>query len=136
MINFKEYFRDEYQFALKNISYTQLSPAPLGSDVSLNIIDALGTNLSSSSLELTFHRNVAFTPSSLYSLTVTFTCTLSFKDSSCVEKAQQVNWNDAFTNTRSPYLTNIASRASNLIAAITASYGQPPLITPPNLIKE
>lgn len=133
MFNFSKYLKDEYQFSLKEISYSKIEGESALSQYDLKINDNLSSDLNQNSVVITFTREVSFEPASMFNLKVTFDFTLHFNDNS-PEDAYSINWKQTLLDNPNLYLGNIISRASHLISEITASFGQQPLITPPNPI--
>lgn len=135
MLNFNEYFKDEYQFSLKDVSYTKIESENELPEYKLNISDTINTELNGDWLSVTFARNVYFEPAAMFHLKVVFDIILHLNENA-KEGAAKINWSQAFLENPNSYLGNVVSRASHLIAEITASFGQQPLITPPNPIAE
>lgn len=136
MLNFNEYFRDEYQFTLKELSYNLIENDASVQQFDLQISDTITTEIIDRQLHVTFGRKVFFEPAVLYRMNVVFSINIRFKDEVDIESAAGIDWNDALARIENPYFINVVSRASNLIAVITSSYGQQPLITPPSPIIE
>lgn len=136
MIDFKKYFNDEYQFALINAVYSQLDNRLQGAELELNIEDSINANVRENHMEVTFRRKVFFEPEALYSIDVTFAFMLTFRDGNLATEAQNIDWGKELIENDNPYLGNVVSRASFLIATLTSSYGQQPLVTPPNVIRQ
>lgn len=135
MFNFNEFFKDEYQFSLKNVSYTKIENEENVSNCDLKISDTINAELKEDLLYVTFARDVYFEPSAILKLKVVFDIFINLNDT-CKEKAASINWSQTLLETPNVFLGNVASRTSHLIAEITASFGQQPLITPPNPIAE
>ena len=135
MLDFNKYFNEEYQFALNNVSYAWIESNNKEAGLEINIRDKIDTDIQDKNLKATFERKVYFNPEALFTITVTFAFTLKFRESVNIEEIKSINWSDALIENANPYLSNIISRTSSLIAALTSSYGQQPLITPPNIIR-
>ncbi len=135
MLNFKDYFIDEYQFTLKKVTYTWIETNNHGDELNLNISDGVISSIQGRTLNVTFERKVFFKPEALYSIEVAFAIMLTFKETINEEEINKVNWCQELIETDNPYLRNIISRASNVISMLTSSYGQQPLITPPNIVQ-
>lgn len=131
MLNFKDYFKDEYQFSLKDVSYTKIERVDELAEFELKITDAINTELDGDNLKITFSREIYFEPESMFKLKVVFEVILHLNEG-VNEKVTSVDWEKELLNNPNPYLGNVVSRISHLIADITASFGQQPLITPPN----
>lgn len=136
MVDFKHFFNEEYQIALKNAVYTQIERENQDADFELSVRDRVDAVIHDKHLEASFGRKVFFDPAALYSIDIVFTFSLFFKNTDLVEEAKSVDWKDALTEAGNPYLTDVISRASYLIATLTSSYGQQPLVTPPVLLRQ
>ena len=135
MFNYNEYFEEQYQFLLKEVYYKSIDNNEQIQEIDLKISDTITTDVVNKHLKILFAREVFFIPSALYNIKVIFEINLPFKDNYDTKEIN-VNWNNELINNPNPYLYNVVSRASNMIANITSSYGQQPLITPPNPILE
>ena len=134
MIDFKKYFEDSYQFALKEIRYDLVEATPGEGDLIVKVSDSIGVEKGEQIFDVTFCREVGFEPEALYRLRVTFGIKLTLKEG--VEAlADGVDWDKALALNDNPYIQNVGSRISKLIADITSSYGFSPIVTPPNFIK-
>lgn len=134
MFNFNDYFKDEYQFSLKNVSYSKVE-SEVPTECELKITDTIDVEINDDLLNIMFTRNVYFEPVSMFKLKVIFDIVLNFNEE-MKEKATSINWSQTLLDNPNIYLGNVVSRISHLIAEITASFGQQPLITPPNPISE
>ncbi len=134
MIDFEHVFKDEYQFTLKNATYNWLEAGDAPQDAVLNVKDSINAEQYGNQIEITYSRAVFFEPQSIFEATVTFAFILVFQDDAMAQAHHNIVWEQILLEQENPYMTNIISRASALIAAMTASYGQQPLITPPNFI--
>ena len=135
MIDFKKYFNDEYQFTLKNAAYSWIENSNQGAEMELTVSDTIDATVQEASLEVIFQREVYFKPEALFSIGVSFVVTLTFRDKSLADEAKSVNWSKELAENENPYLGNVVSRASHLIAMLTSSYGQQPLVTPPSVVR-
>ena len=131
MFNYNDYFYDEYQYALKKVRYDFIDTNYDTEQRELNISDSISTESIENKLKISFVRNVYFEPEQIYKISVEFTAILTFKDG---KDSETLNWNELFSENENPYFSNIISRASNVIANLTSSYGMDPLITPPVLL--
>lgn len=136
MIDFNKFFNDEYQFALKNAAYSWIENVAPGTELELNISDTINATPQGKHLEVVFQRKAFFSPEALYSIDISFSFTLTFRNDSLADEAKSINWSEALVKNENPYLANVISRASYLIATLTSSYGQQPLVTPPNIIRQ
>ncbi len=134
MIDFEHIFQDEYQFTLKHASYNWLPAGDAPQDAALNIKDNIRAEQCGNQIEITYSRSVFFEPNSIFDVTVVFAFILVFSDEAMAQAHHNIVWEQALLEQENPYMANIISRASSLIASITASYGQQPLVTPPNFV--
>lgn len=131
--NLNEYFSNDYEFYLDNVEYIHKKKTHTTSEYVLNCLDRLETNeISDEQLEVKVTRSLAFAPDDLYSLNVTFVAVLSYN----MDKKKELeelssDLSNELINNGQFFLSNIMSRISLLISDITASYGQPPVISPP-----
>ena len=135
MLDFNKYFNEEYQYTLKRASYTQIEKRCDCDKLELKISYSVDAAVRENCLEVIFERRVFFKPEALYSIRVCFALTLTFRDTDIARDGKSMDWSTELARSVNPYLGNVVSRASSLIAALTSSYGQQPLITPPNVIK-
>ena len=126
---FLDYLKDEYQFALYNVHYDLVKPEG-GTELELNISDDLSSDIVDGTLHIIVTRTVSFIPAALYTVSVKYTLSIPFKED-VDPSALTIDWSKEVTEHENAYLRNIMSRASHIIAAITSSGGQPPIITPP-----
>lgn len=131
MFNFDNFFEDQYQFTLSNVAYSKIDTETENAEYEVQISDNIETTAKGRELYVTFKRDVFFQPSSMFSLSVSFDLLLHFIEGA-EKEAADVNWCKEFIENPNPFLGNVTSRVSHLIAEITSSFGQQPLITPPN----
>lgn len=131
--NLNEYFSNDYEFYLDNVEYIHKKKTHATSEYVLNCLDKLETKeISDEHLEVKVSRSLAFEPDDLYNLNVTFVAVLSYnmdKKKELKELSSDLS-KDLISNGQF-LLSDIMSRISLLISDITASYGQPPVISPP-----
>ena len=129
--NLSQYFLPEYEFYLEEIKYNRLSASEKDND---NLIckDTLSADLIDTGVRLLITRNLAFEESQLFDLSVSYGAVLTFDES----RSTEINWNELdlareFKDNGGFVLSNLMSRISLLIAQITSSFGQMPLVLPP-----
>lgn len=135
MFDFDKYFKAEYQYALKDINYNLIEKNIGSNSAQIKFSDAITSNIENRQLRVNFCRRVYFEPETIFDLSVAFCVIISFKDDISIDD-MNIDWVREFTENENPYLGNIICRAANVISAITSSYGQQPIITPPRIIKE
>ena len=134
MIIFSEVFENNYHYYLKEIDYRIIEATPKD-NVKISVKDDLPYTLSVEEKYFKFdvRRSILFVPTAIYQLTVSFGVTLTILDSA--PDISNVDWSNEFKT--NPVFENmiqgLMSRISVLIAQITGSYGQTPLVTPPGL---
>ena len=133
--NLEQYFKSDYQFYLNRIKYDRIESEHKDGEVSLNCTDNISVTVNGDvGISLSVTRKMHFEPSVLFELEVSFGVDLLFVK----EKQEEINWNEIdlaneFKQNGEFVLQNIMSRMSLLIAQITSSSGQTPLITPPGI---
>ena len=132
MLDYARYFQNDYQFALEELRYTRVDAAPGISDgrVELKVSDCFSSEVSGQNLRVKFARDVFFDPEAVFSIRVVFFIGLHFLDGIREEDKTAEDWSRAFEEQSPPFFQNVISRVVGLIASVTSSYGQPPLLTP------
>lgn len=135
--NLADYFLPEQEFYLKNVEYKKIEKVIPESEYVLNCIDNLEVNVNEKrGVQVIATRKLKFDPEELFSLTVTFGANLKFcEDKKAELKWTEINLAEEFRDNGQFVLGNLMSRISLLIAEITSSYGQPPLMLPPSIGK-
>ncbi len=136
MLDFDRYFLKESQVFLSHIDYDFLS-FPQQVDNKLSIKDTIGVyNLEDGKVKIEITRSLDFGAGKLFSLTVVFGILLRKNPFSENEiDWANINLAEEIKNANLPLIKNVMSKMCVLIAEITSSYGQVPVITPPQLIK-
>ena len=135
MLNLSEFFQNQYQFVLKNISYTSYEQRPDTNNVTMKVEDDFLFKQIDKELIVTISRRVYFNPTAMFYLDISFEMVLYFKEN-IEHDVTTIDWQEELISSENPYLMNVMSRISKLIADITSSYGQEPLITPPVFMKK
>lgn len=134
--NLSEYFLPRYEFFLEKVSYEKLEKNSERGEYSLNCHENIIANHEgNNSVHLTVTRTLKFEPEEMFSLTVSYGAVLTFR----AERKNEYDWSEIklaeeFRNNGDFVVNNLVSRISLLVAQITSSYGQAPLILPPNLM--
>ena len=136
MLDFDRYFLKESQVFLSHIDYDFLS-FPQQVDNKLSIKDTIGVyNLEDGKVKIEITRSLDLGAGKLFSLTVVFGILLRKNPFSENEiDWANINLAEEIKNANLPLVKNVMSKMCVLIAEITSSYGQVPVITPPQLIK-
>ncbi|MBS6629001.1 MAG: hypothetical protein KH282_07970 [Clostridiales bacterium] len=134
--NLSDYFEKKQEFYLENISYNRIDKIdPSVKEYKLNCIDTVHCELLENGIKVTLKRELKFDPNQLFNTSISFCALLKFN----AEKREEVDWNslnleDELQNNGQFVLQNLMSRISLLIAQITSSYGQTPVILPPIVV--
>ncbi len=131
-MEFYKYFHPSNKINLENISYEALANNPPfdGEQVKLNCKDTIVAKLTNKGVKINLNRKVDFDPERIFIISVTFSVFLPFKG----RTENEMNWKmvdvaGEFRRAGGPVLGALMSRASLMIAQITAASGQNPLIT-------
>lgn len=122
----------EQEFYLDKIFYNRIEKNETTQEYLLNCIDNLETIVKEDKVNLIVRRSVRFEPKEIFELTVSFGVVLKIKK----DKMNEYDWSsinlaEEFQANGNFVLDNIMSRITMLIAEITSSYGQNPIIVPP-----
>lgn len=136
MLDFDRYFLKESQVFLSHIDYDFLS-FPQQVDNKLSIKDTVGVyTLEDGKVKIEITRSLDFGAGKLFSLTVVYGILLRKNPFSENEVDwANINLAEEIKRANLPLIKNVMSKMCVLIAEITSSYGQVPVITPPQLIK-
>ncbi len=131
MQNFNRYFLPDRRIFLDNVQYETLQTAEKAEKRKLNCKDTILAQRSDKWVKINFNRTLSFTPEGVFRLSVTFGVLLPFNP----ETKDEIDWKEvdlagAFRENCKPLLAALMSRTSLLVAQITSSVGQNPLITP------
>ena len=136
MNNLSEYFKNEQEFYLDSISYERVNHSIVQQEVQLLCRDMIQTRIiDGDTLNVLVTREIKFDPEVLFKLIITYGCTLHFVP----EKKDEVDWektdlSEAFKKQGAFATGNLFNRISLLIGEITSSFGQSPIIVPPQPI--
>ena len=130
--NLADYFETEQEFYLDKIVYNRLDNKQQPEVYSLNCFDNIEVHVNADIVKLTVRRVLKFDPEDVFELLVSYCSILKLKK----EKMEDYDWNsinlvEEFRQNGQFVLGNLMNRISLLIAEITSSYGQEPLILPP-----
>lgn len=139
MFDFDRYFLKECQIFLSHIDYDVLTLGNGGGKI--NVTDNIQAYPKDDShVKIEISRSLSFPNNELFAVTVIFGVLLTKNPLS----KDEVDWStidvcEEFKRSKVPLINGIASRISMLLAQITSSFGQNPVVTPPqmmNLIKQ
>lgn len=135
--NLVDYFLPEQEFYLQNISYNRIENGVDSKNHTLNCVDNISVDVKEEAVKIIVTRTLKFEPEELFTLTVSFGAILKFNP----QKKSAYNWNEInmaeeFRNNGDFVIGNLMQRITLQIAQITSSFGQSPIILPPNIPKK
>ena len=130
-LDFNRYFLPERRIFLDNVEYEMLELTTTAGEKKLDCKDTIVAQRNDAGVKITFNRTITFQPEGVFRLSVTFGALLTFHP----QKKDELDWTKIdiageFRKNGGPLLGMLMSRTSLLIAQITSSSGQVPLITP------
>lgn len=136
--NLSNYFLPEHEFYLQNVSYNRIENNVDSEEHSLNCVDSIKVDVEGNdNVRVTVTRTLSFEQNELFELTVSFGAILKFEPTRKNEyNWHEINMAEEFRKNGEFVTNNLMARISLLIAQITSSFGQPPLILPPNVASE
>ena len=136
--NLIDFFKSEQEIFLNTVSYTRIenTKTPVPGEIILLCQDNVKASLEDEGVKLIVTRSLVFDPKMFFELTVSFGAVLRFN-----EKRNEINWNEVnlaeeFRENGGFITDHLMSRISLLIAQITYSFGQQPLVLPSILAKK
>lgn len=133
MKDINKYFND-YRLYLESVEYSQNDVEVDGCKIELHCEDSLTSEiLNGRALRLTLERKLAFKPIKIIDLSVRF-CALIDLENSIKDEIdwESVDIEKELLESNTEILGNLISRTSMLIAQLTSSNGNNPIITPPS----
>lgn len=132
--NLADYFVPEQEFYLDKVSYNRIDKTESIGEYSLNCTDNIEAEADEDIVKLTVSRLLKFDPEEIFELSVSFGAILKFNG----EKKDDYDWTkinlaEEFRENGQFVLGNLVNRISLLIAEITSSFGQSPIILPPGI---
>ncbi len=132
--NLADYFVTEQKYYLDKISYNRIDKNVQAKEHLLNCIDNIDVNISGDTVKLTVQRILKFDPEEIFNLSVSFGAILKFnKEKEGDYDWEKINLAEEFQENGQFVLGNLMSRITLLIAEITSSFGQMPIISPPKV---
>ena len=134
-MNFVEMFYENYSCFLNEVNYKVVAVGDVRDKVDILINDNVSFELvGDSNLKVVVERKISFNPNIVYEIRVSFGAILTFRDGN--NKLDNIDFEKEFITDAngSIIIQGLLSRISLQIAQITSSYGQNPLVTPPNLM--
>lgn len=135
--NLVNYFMPEQEFYLDKISYSRIDKKGQATEYSLNCIDNIETEVFEDSLRLVVKRALKFEPEEIFELSISFGVILKFnKENKGDYDWNTINLSEEFRENGQFVLGHLMNRISLLIAEITSSFGQPPLVLPAGIAQK
>ncbi len=132
--NLIDYFDNEQEYYLDNISYERINSSIDESQPQMYCMDTINADLAEDGVQLTLTRRVYFNPEELYTLSVSYGAILKFNKNRKDEfNWEEINLSEEFRENGQFVWGNLMNRITLLIAEITSSFGQPPVILYPGL---
>lgn len=127
-------FEEEQQFYLDEISYKRIDRKEQAKEYSLNCVDKIDVNVNKDIVKLTVKRVLKFEPEEIFELSVAYGAIIKLKKEMTEHYAwKEMDLSEEFRENGQFVLGNLMNRISLLIAEITASYGQTPIVLPPGI---
>ena len=132
--NLEEYFEETQEFYLDKVTYNRIETINPMQSYRINCTDKIDVVLQEQQVKITVERTLTLEPKEMFDLSVSYGAVLRFNEN----KKDEHNWEslnlaDEFQKNGEFVLGNLMSRMSLLIAEITASFGQTPIILPPGI---
>ena len=134
--NLEKYFLPEQTYYLNGITYKIIETSAVERE--LNCIDNINVEVNDADgVKLILTRTLKFAPEGIFELSISFGALLKFDE----KVKDEINWHEIklaeeFGINGDFVLRNLLDRISLLIAEITASFGQSPIIVPPVIARE
>lgn len=129
--NLEDYFEDEQVFYLDKVFYNRIDKKNQAEEYSLKCVDNIEAVAEEEKVRLTVKRVLQFEPKEIFELSVSYGAILKIKEDKKSYAWDKIDLAEEFRENGQFVLGNLMSRISLLIAEITSSFGQPPLILPP-----
>lgn len=136
--NLIEYFEPQQEFYLDKVIYNIVEDNEEtkqgGIEYTLKCIDNITTSMSNNDLKIIVERQLMFDPEGIFNLTVAFGTNLKFVESKKGDYDwDQIDLANEFKNNGGFVMGNLMCRISTLVANITSSFGQAPIVLPPGI---
>lgn len=135
--NLSEYFLPEQEFYLHKIVYNRIDSIASEKVFSLNCADNINVEVNENNgVKIIVTRSLTFKPEEMFCLSVAFGADLKLDP----QKVNDYNWHEInlaeeFRDNGKFVTDNLMSRITLLIAQITSSFGQPPIVLSPSVAK-
>lgn len=136
--NLQDYFEPEQEIFLDEVNYKRIdsSNKEPKQEFALLCQDNVRVSISEEGVRVVITRSMVFDPRQIFSLNVSFGIDLKFNEKKMEYDWKNINLAEEFMENGDFVTTQLVSRISLLIAQITSSFGQPPIISPPTLAEQ
>lgn len=136
MLNLEQTFKPSYSYYLEKVIYQRIPDFPYTEETAIKINDELNIAIKDKGVvTVLFSRSVYFSPDCMFNIKIVYGADLTFVCLADSEKYSIEEIKESLLENNNPYLGGLIARTSLLLAQITASYGQSPLVTPPSFLK-
>lgn len=135
--NLADYFLEEQEFYLQNITYDRIENTTNCENHTLNCLDNISVDTNDDTVRITVSRTLRFEPEELFYLTVSFGAILKYNPQNKAEHNwHEINMAEEFRYNGDFVIGNLMQRITLQIAQITSSFGQAPIILPSTIAKK
>lgn len=132
--NLAEYFEEIQEFYLDKVTYNRIETKNRPQSYRINCSDRIDVELQEQQVRITVERTLELEPREMFDLSVSYGAILKFKkDKKDEHDWESINLAEEFQKNGEFVLGNLMGRMSLLIAEITASFGQTPIVLPPGI---
>ena len=135
--NLHQYFLPEQEYYLNEIAYEKIDNMCFSNSNTIMCEDNINVKIEPHDIvKVIVTRKIYFEPEDLFNIKVSFGSDLKFN----TELKKKYNWQDIdladeFRKNGDFVISHLVNRICLMIAQITSSYGNPPLILPPTILK-
>ena len=136
--NLAKYFKPEYRISLASATYNRVdADLPEDTEYKLSRTETIEANYNEDIVKVSLSTSLEFEPADIFELTVVFEALLKLEE----DKKDEIDWKNVnlaeeFKRNGQFIMNNLASRRALLIAQITSSWGQAPIMVPATMIQE
>lgn len=131
MTKWTDYFNPSYRFFLQNVQYERIEAEKEKATMQLN--DQLEIQDLEDHAILRYTRKAFFEPQQLFNIIITFAAELEYSEEYRIKTVENRSQEalEVIKELGEQITSNLSSRASMVLAQLTSSSGQMPVITPP-----
>ena len=133
--NLADYFMPGQKYYLDEIAYKRIEKSSGINEYTLCCKDDIKVDSCEENIKLTVTRSLRFDPEEVFELSISFGAILEYnKDKKTEMDWENINLADEFRENGQFVLNNLMSRIALLVANITSTGGQLPIIVPTNIV--